>query len=138
MLKDYIQKGFGLKEDLSCSETILYGANQVWKLGLDKNALKMTAGLSAGFYTDNVCGALSAGAMVLSRLYVKDRAHESSYNGDLVKELIEEYRSLMGSELCGPLKEKHRTEEEKCRPVIIAAAGVLDSIIKREGIPEGD
>jgi len=138
MLKSYLENGFGLKEDLSCSETILYGANQVWDLGLDKNSLKMAAGLSAGLYTENVCGALAAGAMVLSRLYIKDRAHESPYNGNLVKELIEEYKSLMGSDHCGPLKAQYRTEEAKCRAVIIAAAGVLDTIIEREGLPVGD
>ncbi|MDC7241535.1 MAG: C-GCAxxG-C-C family (seleno)protein [Spirochaetales bacterium] len=138
MLKDFIENGFGIDEDLSCSETILYGANKVWNLGLDKKALKMAAGLSGGLYTGNICGALSASAMVLSRLYIRDRAHESSYNADLVLELIESYKTLMGSELCGPLKENYRTEEEKCRPVIIAAAGVLDSIIEREGIPQGD
>ncbi|MDC7232171.1 MAG: C-GCAxxG-C-C family (seleno)protein [Spirochaetales bacterium] len=138
MIKNYIEQGFGLKEDLSCSETILYAANTVHKLGLDKNSLKMAAGLSGGFYTQNICGALSAGAMVLSRIYIRDRAHESPVNGELVRELIEEYRQLMGSELCLPLKEAHRTEEEKCRPVIIAAAGVLDRIINREGIPRGE
>jgi len=138
MLKKFIENGFGLKEDLSCSETILYGANQVWNLGLDKNALKMAAGLSAGFYNENICGALSSGAMVLSRIYIRDRAHESPHNGELVKELINEYKKLMGSEMCGPLRESHRTEDEKCRPVIIAAAGVLDMIIEREGLPEGE
>jgi len=135
MLKEYIETGFGIGEDLSCSETILYGANKVWDLGLDKNALKMAAGLSAGCYTENICGALTAGIMVLSRLYVEDRAHESSYNGELVEELIKTYREEMGSELCTPLKDKYRTEEEKCRPVIIRAAEVLDRIVKREGIP---
>ncbi|MDA3957705.1 C-GCAxxG-C-C family (seleno)protein [Oceanispirochaeta sp.] len=138
MLKEYIENGFGLEEDFSCSETILYGANQVWNLGLSKKALKMSAGLSAGCYSDNICGALSAATMVLSALYIRDRAHEGSYNDGLVKELIDNYRKLMGSELCAPLKTNHRTEKEKCRPVIIAAAGVLDQIIAREGLPEGD
>lgn len=135
MLRNYIEKGFGLKEDLSCSETILYGANQVWNLKMDKNALKMAAGFSAGFYNGNICGALSAGAMVLSRIYIRDRAHESPRNGELVKKLIDEFKELMGSEMCTSLRENHRTEEEGCRPVIIAAAGVLDSIIEREGYP---
>lgn len=138
MLKNYIENGYGVKEDLSCSETILYGANQTWKLGLDKNALKMAAGLSRGLYIESVCGALSAGAMVLSRIYIEDRAHESTRNGDLVKELIEEFRKLMGSEICSTLRENHRTEKEGCKAVICAAAGILDGIIEREGIPEGE
>ncbi len=138
MIKDFIEAGFGIQEDLSCSETILYAADAVLNLGLDKNALRMAAGFSGGLYIRSICGALSASAMVLSTLYVKDRAHESSRIADLVCELIDNYKILMGSELCGPLRDKYRTEEEKCRPVIIAAAGVLDSIIEREGLPQGD
>jgi C_GCAxxG_C_C family probable redox protein len=138
MLKNFIEKGFAVKEDLSCSETILYGANKVWNLGLDKNSLKMAAGFSRGLYIESICGALSAGAMVLSRLYIQDRAHESPRNGELVKELIDEYKKLMGSEICSTLRENHRTEEKGCTAVIIAAAGILDRIIEREGIPEGE
>jgi len=137
MLKEYIQNGFGIGEDLSCSETILYGANDVWNLGLSKNALKMAAGLSAGCYTENICGALSASALVISRLYVNDRAHESPRNSELVEEIITHYKECMGSDLCKPLRETHRTEEDKCRTVIIRAAEILDQIVMREGIPTG-
>lgn len=138
MIRKFIEEGFGIDEDLSCSETILYAANHVWKLGLDKDSLVMAAGLSGGLYSESICGALSAGSMVLSRLYVKDRAHESPRNGELVRELISEYRTRMGSEMCGILRDKHRTEKEGCRPVIIAAAAVLDTIIDREGLPQGE
>jgi C_GCAxxG_C_C family probable redox protein len=137
MLKEYIQKGFGIKEDLSCSETILYGANHVWNLGLGENALKMAAGLSSGCYTENICGALCAASMVLSCLYVNDRAHNSPRNKELVQEMIGLYKKRMGSDMCRDLKTMHRTEEEKCRPIIIRAAEVLDQIILREGLPSG-
>lgn len=138
MLKSFLENGFAEKEDLSCSETILYGANKVWNLGLDKNSLKMAAGFSRGLYIESICGALSAGAMVLSRIYIKDRAHESTRNGELVKELIDEYKNLMGSTTCTTLRENHRTEEEGCTAVILAAADILDRIIEREGFPEGE
>ena len=135
MLKEFIEEGFGIAEDLSCSETILYGANQVWNLGLDKKALKMAAGLSSGCYTGNICGALSAGALVLSSLYVIDRARNSPRCAELIEEFITLYKEQMGSDLCDPLKERYRTEEEKCRKVIIRAAEILDEIITREGLP---
>lgn len=138
MLKEYIREGFGTAEDLSCSETILYGANRLWNLGLDKNALKMAAGLSGGCYTGNICGALSASAMVISRLYVEDRAHSSPRNEKLVEEMISRYKEAMGDDLCTPLRENYRTEEEKCRPVILKAAEILDDIVRREGMPSAD
>jgi hypothetical protein len=38
----------------------------------------------------------------------------------------------MGEIDCAPLKAKYRTEEFKCRDVILKAAEVLDRIVKRE------
>jgi hypothetical protein len=35
MLKELIQEGYGVKEDLNCAETILYVANQAYHLGLN-------------------------------------------------------------------------------------------------------
>ena len=87
MVSELIKNDFGIKEkeDFSCSEKILYGANQVYELGLDKESLKLAAGLSGGVYTGKLCGALSASAMVLGKLFVKDRAHEGDYCGKLLK-----------------------------------------------------
>ena len=55
MVKDLIDQGFGTeeREDYSCSEKILYGANQVYNLGLDKQSLVMAAGLSGGYTPEN-------------------------------------------------------------------------------------
>lgn len=43
MLTDLIKNGFGQKEDLNCAETILYGANKAYDLGLSRDALKLAA-----------------------------------------------------------------------------------------------
>ena len=48
MLKELIQDGHGIKEDLNCSETILYGANQVYHLDLNPDSLKMAAAFGGG------------------------------------------------------------------------------------------
>ncbi len=39
MLKELIEQGFYLKNDLNCAETILYGANQVYGLAYPVIAL---------------------------------------------------------------------------------------------------
>jgi len=47
-LYEYLSSGFGKAEDLNCAEKILYGANEIYDLGIDKNDLKMAAGFGGG------------------------------------------------------------------------------------------
>lgn len=132
MLVDLIQQGFGEKEDLNCAEKILQGANLAYNLGLDKEALKLAAGFGGGMAIEDKCGALTASIMVLGRLIIKEKAHESTKIKELTQELFQEYRKEMGHIDCAPLKEMHRTEELKCRNVILKAAELLDRVIKRQ------
>ena len=132
MLSTLILQGYGNEEDLNCAEKILYGANQVYNLGLDKRALKMSAGFGGGMAIGSVCGALTAAVMVLGVLFVQNNAHESSRIKDLEKELFADYEKAMGNIHCEPLKAKYRTEELQCKNVIVKAAEVLDRIIERE------
>lgn len=132
MLTDLLAEGFGEKEDLNCSEKILRGANIAYKLGLDEEALKLAAGFGGGMAIEDKCGALTAGIMVLGRLFVKNNAHESQKIKELTKELFQKYEAAMGSIDCAPLKKAHRTEEIKCRNVILKAAEILDEIVLRE------
>lgn len=132
MLYQLIQQGYGEQEDFNCAEKILYGANQVYKLGLNQQSLRMAAGFGGGMAIGSVCGTLTASIMVLGILFVKDRAHESSKIKDLTQELFTSYEHEMQAIDCDPLKAKHRTEELKCRTVIAKAAQILDDMIKRE------
>lgn len=132
MLYNLLKQGYGDDLDLNCAEKILYGANGAYHLGLDKEALKLAAGFGGGMAIEDVCGALAGSIMVLGRLFVKERAHESTRIKDLTKELFESYRRAMGEIDCAPLKAKYRTEECKCRDVILKAAEILDGIVLRE------
>lgn len=134
MLTELIKEGFGIAEDFNCAETILAGANQVYHLGLDKEALKLAAGFGGGMAIEGDCGALTASIMVLGRLYVKERAHESGKIKELTTELLDKYRQAMGETDCAPLKAKYRNEEVKCRLVILKAAEILDEIVAREDL----
>lgn len=132
MLLEMMQQGFGIKEDLNCAETILAGANQAYRLGLDAGDLKLAAGFGGGMAIETVCGALTAAIMVLGRLFVKERAHESTRSKELTKELIRTFEEEMGAIDCAPLKAQYRTEERKCRDIIEKAAEILDRIVRRE------
>ncbi len=132
MLTDLLKKGFAVGKDLNCAEQILYGANQVYELGLDKNALKLAAGFGGGMVIEDKCGALTGAIMVLGRIFVKDRAHESDKIKVLTKKLFDRYESEMGHVDCKPLKTDYRTEQHGCQEVIIKAAEILDEIIAEE------
>lgn len=132
MLKDLIIQGFGDKEDLNCSEKILYGANKVYNLGLDKEALKLAAGFGGGMAIEDKCGALTGAIMVLGRMFIQSHAHEDNKIKELTKKLFLDFEKEMGSIDCTPLKKNHRTEEIGCKNVVIKAAEILDRIIKEK------
>jgi C_GCAxxG_C_C family probable redox protein len=132
MLSNLIEQGFGESEDFNCAEMILYGANEVYKLGLDHQSLKVASGFGGGMAIGSICGGLTAAIMVLGILFVKNKAHESSKIKVLTQELFDTYQKEMGDINCIPLKAHYRTEDLKCRHVIAKVASVLDAIIKRE------
>ena len=132
MLKELIEQGYYPKEDLSCSETILYGANKVYKLGLSKDCLRLSAAFGGGMGVENVCGVVTASLMVLGYLFVKEHAHQSLEIKDLSKELFERYSKELGDFNCNSLKDKYRTEEKKCYDIILKGAEILDDIVARE------
>lgn len=132
MISDLIKNGFGEEENLNCSEKILYAANEVYKLGLDKEGLKLAAGFGGGMCIGSVCGALTGGIMVLSCLFVEKNARESDKIKPLVQELLYRYEREMGNINCSTLKDKYSTEEIKCKVIIEKASEILDDIIERE------
>lgn len=133
MLKELVESGYGIEEDYNCAETILAGANIVYNLGLDKEALKLAAGFGGGMAIESVCGALTGGIMVMGTMFVQEKAHESSRIKKLTKEFFQAFEKKMGSIECTPLKGKYRTKEEKCYYVKLIAAEVLDEIIANNG-----
>jgi len=132
VLKELIKKGFGKKKDLNCAETILYGANKAYGMGLSKDCLKLSASFGGGMGVENVCGVVTASLMVLGYLFVNGIAHKTPELKELSKELFNRYIKEMGSFDCKPLKDKYRTEEKKCYDIILKGAEILDEIVTRE------
>ena len=132
MLKELIEEGYGKKQELSCSETILYGANQAYDMGLSKDCLRLSSGFGGGMGTESVCGVVTASIMVLGYLFVKDYAHNSPEIKELGKEYFDRFDQALGDIDCAPLKDKYRTEEKKCYDIIVKGAEILDFMVARE------
>ena len=131
-LYELLESGDGKDEDLNCAEKILYGANEIYDLGLDKNALRLASGFGGGMGIESVCGALTGSIMVLGRLFVEEKAHESTRIKEISSQMLVRYEREMGYIDCAPLKKGYRTEQKKCDSVILKAAEILDDIIARE------
>lgn len=132
MLYKLLENGYAEGKDLNCAEQIVYGANEAYGLNLDHNALKMAAAFGGGMAIEDKCGALTGALMILGRLLVEDRAHQTANIKPLSVELYETYESRMKAIDCKPLKEMYRTEALKCRYIILEAAKLLDEILARE------
>ncbi|MDR1932480.1 MAG: C-GCAxxG-C-C family protein [Spirochaetales bacterium] len=127
-----VENDYMKKNGLNCAETILRVANEDLNLGLDKNALLLAAGFGGGMGVGSVCGALSGGIMVLGRLYVKERAHESTRIKDIEKKFIDAFEKEFATLLCTPIKDRHFHPEHKCRAVVLKAAEILEDILKND------
>ncbi|MCF6460284.1 C-GCAxxG-C-C family (seleno)protein [Clostridium sp. Cult3] len=130
MLYELIEKDFGEKENYNCAEKILYGANKAYNLGLDKDALKLSAAFGGGMGIESICGALTGAVMAISSKYVENIAHEDKEIKNLTKQLFKRYEDEMGSIRCDELKAKYKKEDIGCKYVILRAAKILDTIVE--------
>jgi len=128
-LAELIANDFGVAEDYNCAEKILYGANQAYGLGLDMDTARIIAGFGGGCGMEEYCGALAGALAVLSHYNVATVAHASDIKA-LSKEFHARYKEKMGSIVCADLKKAHRLPAPTgCKPVILAAAEILDEMI---------
>jgi C_GCAxxG_C_C family probable redox protein len=131
-ITEKIRNDYMKTNDLNCAETILHTVNEELDLGLNKNALLLAAGFGGGMGVGNVCGALTGAIMVLSRLYVKDRAHESKRIREIEKKFIDSFEKEFGTLLCTPIREKHFKPDVHCKSVVLAAAEILENLLKTD------
>jgi C_GCAxxG_C_C family probable redox protein len=131
-LSELVRNGDMKKMDLNCAETILYGANTVYNLGLDSRSLKLAAGFGGGMGIKATCGALTGAIMVLGRIFAKHTGHDTPRLKELCAEFLEEYRRQMGSIDCEVLKDRYWTKKIECHKVVLKSAEILERMIARE------
>ncbi len=111
---------------VNCCEKIVFGANLVYKLGLDENALKMARGFGGGMNVESSCGIITGGVMILSNLFYNSLDYRL-----IVKDFIETFTKNYGSIDCDILKELYRSDEDGCTNIILKGGLVLDEIIEK-------
>ena len=98
----------------------------IYKLGLDDNALKMARGFGGGMNVESTCGVITGGVMALSNI-----SCESTNYKEIIEDFVQSFIQYNGSIDYNILKELYRTEDESCKSVILKAAVVFDEIVDK-------
>lgn len=125
-MKTWVKKYRAPEYDLSCSESILYAANDKYNLGLDSTTLHIASGFSKGMQTLRTCGVVTAGVACLGLLFTDRCAHQSPMLTDVVIRFQELFLEKWASLDCKKLKEKLGG----CNPLIIEGGELLEQVIQ--------
>ncbi len=127
-------KDYYLNHELNCAESLLNAANDIYDLDIEKNGLRIMAAFGGGMGIESVCGAITGALAALSVMFCENKAHESPELKELCRGYFAEFEEKYHSNICSQLKEKYRTEDEKCLKVIEIAAELLEKVVKEEQI----
>ena len=128
MLKDLLGKYY-FEGNYNCAESILRAGNEYYNLGLHDRDMFMGAAYGAGIQSGNTCGAVLAGAAILSMKYVEAKAHESADIRPVVVNLMRKFNQKYGSVLCKDIKPQSFKPEYRCQKTIEAACDILEEVI---------
>lgn len=117
--------------NLSCSETVLYAANDFYNLGLDENSFKIMAPFSGGMFEGETCGVVTGGISVIGILLTKDNKANSPEMIAAVKEFKLKFKEELKSRDCTPLKKMYEEEGTGCGNLIYAGGKILEAVISK-------
>lgn len=129
MLKDYIEKYY-FDGNYNCAETIIHAGNDCYNLGLHEHDMKLLGAFGGGIQCGNTCGAILAGASILSMKYVEAKAHESEDIRPVSVALIRKFNAKYGSTLCKDIKPQSFKPEYRCLKTVETACDIIDEVIK--------
>ncbi len=128
MLKDYLNEYY-FEKNYNCAETILRAGNEYYQLGLHDRDMIMVAAYGAGIQTGNTCGAVLAGASILSMKYVEAKAHESEDIKPVVGKMIRAFKAQYNSIQCRDIKPQSFKPEYRCLKTIETACDIIEKVI---------
>jgi len=128
MLKDLLGKYY-FDGNYNCAETILRAGNEYYSLGLHDRDMIMVAAYGAGIQTGSTCGAVLAGASILSMKYVEAKAHESEDIRPVVNKLIRAFNAEYSSILCKDIKPQSFKPEYRCLKTIETSCDIIEKVI---------
>lgn len=129
MLKDYLPKYY-FDQNYNCAETIIRAGNEYYNLGLHDRDMIMLAAYGAGIQSGNTCGAVLAGASILSMKYVEAKAHESEDIRPVVVNMMRKFNAAYSSTLCKDIKPQSFKPEYRCQKTIEKACDIIEEVIK--------
>lgn len=128
MLKDLLPKYY-FDRNYNCAETILRAGNEYYNLGLHDKDMIMVGAFGAGIQCGNTCGAVLAGASILSMKYIEAKAHESEDIRPVVNLMMKKFNEAYGSVLCKDIKPQSFKPEYRCQKTIETACDILETVI---------
>ena len=128
MLKDLLGKYY-FDQNYNCAETIIRAGNEYYGLGLHDRDMIMLAAYGAGIQSGNTCGAILAGASILSMRYVEAKAHESKDIRPVVIKMMQKFHAAYSSTLCKDIKPQSFKPEYRCQKTIERACDILEEVI---------
>ncbi|MBF7096603.1 C-GCAxxG-C-C family protein [Alkalibacter mobilis] len=134
-VKKYIKSEFAYGDDhklyhYNCAETLLNSCNDEYMLGIGTKELKMMTGFGGGFHCERTCGVLTGGIAALGMIFAEERPTENNKLKEIVKKWVEIFHEEFGTTECSDIKKSHRDEVEKCAPVMIRGAELLEKLIE--------
>lgn len=131
MFRDVVMKYYAKEMNNSCAEAMMKAANEYYKLNINEDMIKASSGFSGG-YCGNCCGALASGCAVIGMMYSNGHAHDSKIMQEKAKEYTRLFAGKLGTINCSALKLKYKTPEKRCSDIVLAAADILEELLKEK------
>ena len=118
------------KQGYNCAETIIRAANDTYHLGLDDNAMRMTAGFGSGMGCGKACGALTGGVCAISAQMVEHKASEVRSLRARTTAFVAAFNRILGDTECKNLGRKYKSPETGCLTTVLMACEALESVME--------
>lgn len=131
MLVQTIQKYYSDNNGLNCSQSMLYGANDIYSLSLDQKALNTMAYFGGGMGVESVCGALTGALAALGVMLTGDNTLSADKRKAIAIDFYKTFEQRLGSDNCKLIKKEFRDDTLGCLPVVRLSAQILEEIVKK-------
>ena len=122
-------QNYYIEKDHNCAESTLLIANDLYKLGLTQEEMKLVSGFGGGFGCEGTCGALCGSIAVLGKMCVDGRAHATEGFKDICANYVKRFEEELGSTCCAELKKKYFVEGCRCKETVVKNLALLEAYI---------
>lgn len=126
MLKKIVGKYY-YEENYSCSEALLLGINEFYKLNLREKDFEFVTAFGGGFGCERICGALTGCLAIFGKLFYVDK--ETMHK--LSEEIILDFEKNLKTSDCSELKKIYRNEKFRCLKTVELAADIFEKFIEK-------